>query len=154
MLCFAIRLRFISRHFSCSSLQCYSISCLLFLVPAQQLAARRANANVNAFIDAYRAHGHRTATINPIDVKAEKEEVPELNALQYGLEETQEIARLEGLIAFSDSNVKTVADLKKKLTEIYCQNVSAEFSFIECERERGKYHGPEIHCSFQGLNLF
>lgn len=117
-------------------MQCFSISCLFFLVPAQQLAARQSNANLNAFIDAYRVHGHRTATINPIDLRTDREEVPELNAERYGLDEGQELATLEGLVAFSDSEVKTVADLKKKLTETYCQNVSAEFSFIESECER------------------
>lgn len=109
---------------------------MLFLVPEQQLAARQANANVNAFIDAYRVHGHRTATVNPIDLRTEREEVPELNSSRYGLSEQQELAPLEGLVAFSDSDVRTVADLKKKLTETYCQNVSAEFSFIESECER------------------
>lgn len=109
---------------------------MLFLVSEQRLAARQVNANLNAFIDAYRLHGHRTATTNPIDLRTEREEVPELDAARYGLSETQELATLEGLVAFSDSDVKTVADLKKKLTETYCQNVSAEFNFIESECER------------------
>lgn len=43
---------------------------------------------------------------------------------------------LEGLVGFNDSQIKTVEDLKNKLKEIYCQNVSAEFSFIEAEDER------------------
>ena len=47
-----------------------------------------------------------------------------------------EISSLEGLVSFSDSDLKTVGDLKRKLTETYSSNVSAEFSFIEVECER------------------
>lgn len=102
----------------------------------EHLTARQANANLTAFIDAYRTHGHRTATVNPIEWRTEVEIVPELDATRYGLTEYQELPGLEGLVAFSDSQVRTVGDLKKKLDEIYCQNVSAEFSFIESEEER------------------
>lgn len=102
----------------------------------ERLAARQANANLNAFIDAYRTHGHRTATVNPIELRTEVEIVPELEASRYGLSDSQELAGLEGLVAFSDSQVKTVGDLKRKLNEVYCQNVSTEFSYIESERER------------------
>lgn len=108
----------------------------LFLVPERHLVARQANANVNAFIEAYRVHGHRTATVNSIDLRASPEVVPELDAKRYGLSESQELTGLEGLAAFSDSEVRTVGDLKQKLQEVYCHNVSAEFSFIESDRER------------------
>jgi probable 2-oxoglutarate dehydrogenase E1 component DHKTD1 len=107
-----------------------------FAVPENKLAARQANANLNALIDAYRVHGHRTATINPIDTRTESEIVPELDIARYGLSEAQELASVESLVAFSDADLKTVGDLKKKLTETYCQNVSCEFTFIESECER------------------
>lgn len=110
---------------------------VLFLVSEKQLAARRANANLNAFIDAYRAHGHRIATVDPLDKTVEREEVPELDMSRYGLSESVEIPSLEGLVSFSDSDLKTVGELKRKLTATYSSNVSAEFLFIEeeCERE-------------------
>lgn len=60
----------------------------------------------------------------------------ELDVSRYGLDEAQELASIDGLVSFSDSDLKTVGDLKKKLTEIYCQNVSAEFAYIESECER------------------
>lgn len=81
-------------------------------------------------------HGHRVATVNPIEWNRNDEAVPEMEALRYGLNDTQQLSSLEGLVAFDNSQIKTVADLKKKLNEIYCQNVSAEFSFIESENER------------------
>lgn len=76
------------------------------------------------------------ATVNPIEVNTETEDVPELDAKRYGLSDTQELTGLEGLIAFSDSHIRTVGDLRNKLTETYCQNVSVEFDFIESEHER------------------
>lgn len=62
--------------------------------------------------------------------------ISEIEPSRYGLDELQELVALDGLVFFSDSQVKTVADLKNKLNEIYCQNVSAEFTFIESEHER------------------
>lgn len=107
-------------------------------MPDHHIAARCANLNLNAFIEAYRVHGHRTATVNVIDWNVTREVVPELEASRYGLTEGQELAGLEGLVGFSDSQmqIKTVEDLRNKLKEIYCQNVSAEFTFIEAEEER------------------
>lgn len=102
----------------------------------QNITARQTNANLNAFIEAYRLHGHRTATVNPIELSHVREKVPEMEAARYGLTETEKLAGLEGLVAFNDSQIRTVADLKNKLSEIYCQNVSAEFTFIESECER------------------
>lgn len=121
-----------------SRLSCCNVNELFicFLVSDQHLAARQANANLNALIDAFRLHGHRTATINSLDLNIEKENVPELEVSRYGLSENQELAGLEGLVAFSDSQIRTVGDLKKKLSETYSGNASAEFSFIESEAER------------------
>lgn len=91
---------------------------------------------MNAFIESYRTHGHRIASINPINYCAPPRAISELEASRYGLNEQQELAPLDGLVFFSDSQIKTVSDLKNKLSETYCQNVSAEFNFIECEHER------------------
>lgn len=100
------------------------------------MAARQSNANLNAWINAYRQHGHRIATINSINWNNEHEQVPELDISRYGLELSQELAGLDGIVSFSDSKIQTIADLKQKLNEAYCQNVTAEFSFIEDEHER------------------
>lgn len=109
---------------------------MLFLVPQSHLNARQANANLSAWINAYRTHGHRIANVDPIKWLDGKELVPEIEFARYGLEEGQELAGLDGLVSFSDSQIRTVGDLNKKLKEIYSQNVSAEFTFIEDEFER------------------
>jgi len=62
--------------------------------------------------------------------------VPEIEMSRYGLEESRELAGLDGIVSFSDSQVQTVADLKKKLEETYCENISVEFMQIEDEYER------------------
>lgn len=108
----------------------------VILVPEESITARQANASLNAWINAYRQHGHRVATIDSICWNESKEQVPELNFSRYGLDGNQEVSRLEGIVAFSDSTIKTIDDLKNKLNETYCQNVSAEFSYIEDEYER------------------
>lgn len=102
----------------------------------QHIAARHANANLNAFIEAYRVHGHRTANVNPIDLSRERESVPEMEAARYDLSDSKELTGLKGLVYFNDSQINTVADLRKKLSETYCHKVSAEFIFIESEYER------------------
>lgn len=100
------------------------------------MAARQANANLNAWINAYRQHGHRTAAVNSINWYNENETVSELDISRYGLELSQELAGLDGIVSFSDSKIQTIADLREKLNEAYCQNVSSEFAFIEDEQER------------------
>lgn len=106
-------------------------------VSEEKIAAKRDNANLNALIEAYRVHGHRTASINPIDyLQSAKELVPELDASRYGLSEQQQLSSLAGLAAFSEQQIKTVSDLRRKLDDTYCGSVSAEFSYIEDEFER------------------
>lgn len=91
---------------------------------------------MNAYIEAYRTHGHRIASVNPLEVSTEKENTPELEASRYGLQENHEVIGLTGLVSFSDSHIKSVGDLKEKLNEVYCHKISAEFTFIESEFER------------------
>lgn len=100
------------------------------------MAARQANANLNSWINAYRQHGHRTAAVNSVDWDKEHEEVPELELSRYGLDLNQELSSLDGIVSFSDSKIQTIADLKQKLVDAYCQSVTAEYSFIEDEQER------------------
>lgn len=87
-------------------------------------------------MEAYRTHGHRVSSVNPLNLSAEKEHVPELEVSRYGLQENNEVSDLAGLVSFEDSRVENVAALNNKLNEIYCQNISAEFNFIESEYER------------------
>lgn len=105
-------------------------------IPQTHLAARQANANLNAWINAYRAHGHRIAAVDPIKWLDGMDMVPEIEMSRYGLEESRELAGLDGIVSFSDSQVQTVADLKKKLEETYCEHISVECMQIEDEYER------------------
>lgn len=101
-----------------------------------QSRAQQSNTHLNAYIESFRTHGHRIASVNPIELSAEREYVPELETARFGLHENQEITGLAGLVSFDDSRIKRVADLKEKLNETYCRNISAEFNFIESEYER------------------
>lgn len=104
--------------------------------PVGYLIARQSQMNVSAWIEAFRVHGHRSATINPIDLQINREYITELEMARFGLSKDQELSNLEGLVAFDKSVIKTAGDLKNKLNQTYCQNVSAEFAFIEDEHER------------------
>lgn len=105
------------------------------LVSEETLAARRDNPNLNAFLEAYRTNGHKVATLNPIDTSQELKTAPELELSRYGLE-SNHLTGLHALASFDKSLIKTIADLQAKLDEIYCKNVSMEFSFVESEYER------------------
>lgn len=115
----------------------FSLFCLFsHSVPESRLVARQANANLNAWINAYRFHGHRIAAVDPIKWLDGIDVVPEIELARYGLDESRELTNLDGIVSFSDSQVQTVGDLKAKLQEVYCQNISAEFMQIEDEYER------------------
>lgn len=62
--------------------------------------------------------------------------MPELELTSYGLNASQSIKNIEGLVYFSDSNIQTISDLEKSLKERYSYNVSAEFEYIEDQYER------------------
>ncbi|CRK91153.1 CLUMA_CG004838, isoform A [Clunio marinus] len=104
-------------------------------IPSHHLSARQSNRNLRALIEAYQSHGHRKASVNSIEL-SKVENVPELDALRYGLELSHKLPFLEGLVGFSDARLENIGDLIAKLDETYCQKVSAEFSFIESECER------------------
>jgi probable 2-oxoglutarate dehydrogenase E1 component DHKTD1 len=112
------------------------MKCFFFSSVAESvLEARRENASIHSLIESYRIHGHRIASVNPIELVKEKESVPELETSRYGLTDNQ-ATKLVNLVAFDHSSIRTVGDLKKKLNEIYCQNVGVEFGFIESDYER------------------
>lgn len=113
-----------------------SFSSHCVLVADTTLEARRKQPNLNTFIEAYRVNGHRIATLNSIDIRTNVEVVPELDLSRYGLEEGQVASGLDSLVSFDNSTVETISDLRKKLDETYCKNLSAEFSYIESEYER------------------
>lgn len=52
------------------------------------------------------------------------------------MQETEDIADLTGLVSFGSLQLRSVGDLREKLHETYCQNISAEFNSIESEFER------------------
>lgn len=109
---------------------------LLSSVAESVLDARRENPSVHSLIESYRMHGHRVASVNPIDLVKEKESVPELESSRYGLTDSHRANKLADLVAFEHSSIATIGDLKKKLNEVYCQNVGVEFGFIENDYER------------------
>ncbi|XP_064535952.1 probable 2-oxoglutarate dehydrogenase E1 component DHKTD1 homolog, mitochondrial [Drosophila montana] len=99
--------------------------------------ARNAQGNVYRWVEAFRQHGHKLASVNPISIKASsnQSELQELNPAFYGLQ-TQQTVRTAGLLS-APTSAQNVAQLEQLLRDIYCSNAaSAEFAYVENTEER------------------
>ncbi|KAK3092434.1 hypothetical protein FSP39_002811 [Pinctada imbricata] len=97
---------------------------------------RRADhSNVYRLIEAYRKHGHKKASLDPLGFHS-AQEVPELCPSEYGLstDSGQQVA-LEGLYS-SDKGSLTLAELINDLEHVYCGNAAAEFDHVETNEEK------------------
>uniref|UniRef100_W8AY39 Putative 2-oxoglutarate dehydrogenase E1 component DHKTD1, mitochondrial n=1 Tax=Ceratitis capitata TaxID=7213 RepID=W8AY39_CERCA len=112
----------------------------IFRVADEVLQSRNAQGNVYRLVEAYRKHGHKLATVNPISLKDQQSlTIDELNPQYYGLTPDQTV-QPQGLISaplLPVGGPATVTELASLLQEIYCGSaVSAEFDYIENLEER------------------
>ncbi|ALC48035.1 CG1544 [Drosophila busckii] len=111
----------------------------VFEVPEEVRQARNAQSNVYRWVEAFRQHGHKLASVNPISIKVpnNQSELQELSPAFYGLQ-TQQAVRTAGLLSAPDSDAaENVTQLEQLLRDIYCgKAVSAEFAYIENLEER------------------
>ncbi|KAH8308321.1 hypothetical protein KR059_010519 [Drosophila kikkawai] len=106
-----------------------------FQVAEDVRASRNSQGNVYRFVEAFRQHGHKLATVNPISIRASQEELQELSPAFYGLQ-TQDSVRTAGLLS-GPQVAQDVAQLEQLLKDIYCgRSTSAEFSYVEDIEER------------------
>ncbi|XP_037952832.1 probable 2-oxoglutarate dehydrogenase E1 component DHKTD1 homolog, mitochondrial [Teleopsis dalmanni] len=108
-----------------------------FRVPDEVLQSRNAQGNVYRWVEAFRKHGHKLATVNPISIQPNSESIAELRPEFYGLK-SRETVKPQGLLnAPTLERKSTIAELEATLKQIYCGSaVSAEFSYIESLEER------------------
>ncbi|KAH8278344.1 hypothetical protein KR018_000038 [Drosophila ironensis] len=98
-------------------------------------ASRNSQGNVYRWVEAFRQHGHKLATVNPISITKSQQELQELSPAFYGLQ-TQEPVRTAGLLS-GPQVAQNVAQLEQLLKDIYCgRSASAEFSYVENIEER------------------
>uniref|UniRef100_A0A182M1G0 Transketolase-like pyrimidine-binding domain-containing protein n=1 Tax=Anopheles culicifacies TaxID=139723 RepID=A0A182M1G0_9DIPT len=124
-------------------------------VSAALLEKRNSNSNLYRWVEAYRTHGHRVATIDPVKFQASEtssNKLPELQYTRYGLAAGDRIDPT-GLLNLPQQQVLSMAELDELLARMYCGTCSIELGFIESEEERewlaGRYeqlfqHEPTV----------
>uniref|UniRef100_A0A182T362 Uncharacterized protein n=1 Tax=Anopheles maculatus TaxID=74869 RepID=A0A182T362_9DIPT len=108
-------------------------------ISAAVLEKRNTNSNVYRWVEAYRTHGHRIATIDPVKFQSSEaqnfNQLPELQYARYGLTPAVRIDTT-GLINVPQHQALSVAELDQLLARMYCGTCSIELGFIESEEER------------------
>uniref|UniRef100_A0A034W3N6 Putative 2-oxoglutarate dehydrogenase E1 component DHKTD1-like protein, mitochondrial n=1 Tax=Bactrocera dorsalis TaxID=27457 RepID=A0A034W3N6_BACDO len=127
----------------------------VFRVSDEVLQSRNAQGNVYRWIEAYRKHGHKLATINPISIRDQQSTtIDELNPEFYGLAPYNSV-QPQGLINLPELGTgkpATVIELATLLKNIYCgTSLSAEFDYIESleEREWLSRHFEQLALGYQ-----
>ncbi|XP_055851943.1 probable 2-oxoglutarate dehydrogenase E1 component DHKTD1 homolog, mitochondrial isoform X2 [Episyrphus balteatus] len=101
------------------------------------LQSRNSQPNVFRWVEAYRKHGHKLASINPVAFKPNSSSFDELTPEYYGLRSDDRITP-RGILNVSDiESTTTVGEIQKILNDIYCNaGASVEFAYIENQEER------------------
>ncbi|KAL7635748.1 UNVERIFIED_CONTAM: hypothetical protein RMT77_013565 [Armadillidium vulgare] len=122
----------------------YNPNCLhdtsAYQIPSETLKLRNENPNLHRYISAYREFGHLKAQINPLEQNLRI--VPELNAEFYSLSPRENVSA-KGLLYGEENSNFSLEELDKKLQDIYCGDMSAEFMYLNSLEER-EWFGAEI----------
>ncbi|XP_064622382.1 2-oxoadipate dehydrogenase complex component E1-like [Lineus longissimus] len=102
---------------------------------AEAIENRISSGNLFRLVTAYREHGHKEATLDPLKL-AKRVSAPELELSHYGLAHEQ--ATLHDLHGILNTGVTTAttSDVIQKLREIYCGTVAVEFQQLQSLEER------------------
>ncbi|KAI8912779.1 thiamine diphosphate-binding protein [Gorgonomyces haynaldii] len=108
----------------------------------EELQNRNQNANLLRLVYAYRAHGHRAAQLDPLNM-APQETVHELDPSRYGIKTEGESYNLQGIIHVGKSSDPSVSREKasietilKHLQASYANRIGFEFAHIPNAPER------------------
>ncbi|MCB1827658.1 MAG: 2-oxoglutarate dehydrogenase E1 component, partial [Coxiellaceae bacterium] len=88
---------------------------------------------VKRLIDAYRRHGHRAATIDPITGKGQHER--RLNPEHYGIT-NDDMSKSFNVGPLMDDTAAPLTDIIARLQQIYTGDIGAEYTYIDDEEER------------------
>ncbi|XP_045535331.1 probable 2-oxoglutarate dehydrogenase E1 component DHKTD1 homolog, mitochondrial [Papilio machaon] len=117
-------------------------------IPENLIVKRYENCRAQQLVNAYRAYGHLKASIDNVDYRKDKRLVKELNLARYGLNPQDSIDL--GLLYGYDGK-QTAQQLVDQLENIYCGNISYEFSYLETEAER-EWFAQRIEASSDLIN--
>ncbi|XP_033106615.1 probable 2-oxoglutarate dehydrogenase E1 component DHKTD1, mitochondrial [Anneissia japonica] len=98
------------------------------------LLKRIQNSSLVQLVEAYRRHGHKKATIDPLGLQVLRP-TPELNPELYGLERSNKYD-LSGILNTADCSSVSLEGAVAALESIYCSTTSAEFAHLETLKER------------------
>lgn len=101
---------------------------LNYQVSEDVLAVRKNENRLYQFASAYREHGHKIASINPVEIY-KKSDVPELDPSRYYLNPGEKY-QFSGILGSQDTE-GTLEDAVKFLQETYCGSLSAEFTYLQ-----------------------
>ena len=109
---------------------------------AAQLENRTANAPLLRYVDSLRTHGHRAASIDPLDL-LQREEVAALNPARYGLANPSEKYNINGILWTKPvgpdgdtSEEWTLEQITKHLRDIYVGRIAYEYMHSPSKTER------------------
>ena len=88
----------------------------------------RVVARATSFIQAYRDHGHRLATIDPLG--SEPPGHPELDPSFFGTS-LEELRELPASLVFEDGPEESLADVLERLQRAYCGTIAYEFEHLQ-----------------------
>ncbi|XP_053405380.1 2-oxoadipate dehydrogenase complex component E1-like [Mercenaria mercenaria] len=107
-----------------------------FHVKDSHVQNRIQSSNVYRLVEAYRTHGHKKATLDPLNLQPEIDP-HELAPERYGLSAGTQVIDVEGIFHGGDgSQSMSVSDLIGHLEKEYCDTIAAEFQHLRTEEER------------------
>lgn len=93
------------------------------------------NANLVRLVSAYREHGHKKATLDPLGIKQPRP-VAELDPSLYGLSlDSSETYNVTGIVNIGKETA-TLQEILAHLDKTYCGNMAVEFSYLMTNEER------------------
>ncbi|WAR19416.1 DHTK1-like protein [Mya arenaria] len=103
----------------------------------QHITNRIEHGNIYRLVEAYRTHGHKKATLDPLGLQQEMdphELAPELYGINPG---TMKTVNVDGLFYGAVAGQQlSVDDLIGQLEREYCDTIAAEFQHLDTEEER------------------
>jgi probable 2-oxoglutarate dehydrogenase E1 component DHKTD1 len=106
-----------------------------------QLENRTKNAPLLRYVDSLRAHGHRAARIDPLDI-LQREEVAALNPARYGLTDPAQTYNIDGIVwtrpvgADAPPEEWTLQQITRHLRRIYVGRIAYEYMHSPSKTER------------------
>ncbi|KAG1718674.1 thiamine diphosphate-binding protein [Suillus paluster] len=110
-----------------------------FTIPdytSEQLANRATNAPLLRYADALRIHGHRAASIDPLDL-LRRERVAALDPVRYGFDDPNRAFDVDGILWTGEDKQKwTLDNITSFLNSVYVGRIAYEYMDLPSKTER------------------